>query len=241
MLFIIFTLYTYQIFRSSNFLVNKSNKIFLLHHFSDIKDLQYKFCKKGYINNITSFSFLSYLTNYNNNITPGLFLFKSAMNNFDILKLLKSESQIPIDINFNNIFTKSNLLKKIEKNLEFNFSKFESLLYNYFFINKYGFSLHNVKSMFITNTYSIYWTITPKELFNCINRGYYKFWNNKRLINSLKLKITPLEMLVFSTIKDNVKNSKCGILKLYIKRLEIKFFNNIIFINNLLIEKNIQI
>lgn len=48
-------------------------------------------------------------------------------------------------------------------------------------------------------------------------------------------------MLVFSTIKDNVNNSKCSILKLYTKRLEIKFFNNIIFIDNLLIEKNIQI
>ena len=65
-----FSFYTYQIIRSPNILVEKNDRIFIIHEnqsYDMVRDTLYRY---GYINDIISFSFLSKLSLYSICVVP---------------------------------------------------------------------------------------------------------------------------------------------------------------------------
>ena len=90
---------------------------------------------------------------------------------------------------------------------------------------KYGFDTTNVISMFIPNTYEVYWTSSPEEFLDKMHQEYQKFWNEKRLAKAQKINLNPQEVSVLASIvqaESNKADEKPRIAGLYLNRLQKK-------------------
>ena len=172
------SVYLYQIFFSPNFLINQNDKFLIINDDMNFKNVREKLIQDTILNDVLSFSFLSKSMNYDKNIKIGAYKIKSNMSNYDLIRMLRSGNQTPIYISFNYARKIEDLSKIITKDLKI--SEYEFM--NYINDNKniYGFNKQNILSMFLPDTYEIYWNISTENLFKKMNNEYNKFWNKKR-------------------------------------------------------------
>jgi len=216
-----FSFYFYQVFFSPNFLINDPEKKIYIDNSTTFKELQNTLHNKGYINDLVSFSFLAKIMKYNMNIKPGAYVIESNMSNYALIQKLRSGDQTPINITFSYARRIEDLAPIITNKLKIDEDEFM----NYIKLNEnnlYGFDRNNILSMFLPDTYQVYWNITVKELFERMYKEHSKFWNNKR---KDKLKKLGLEIIDFSTLAsivssetNNIDEAK-KIAGVYINRL----------------------
>ena len=214
------SVYLYQIFFSPNFLINQNDKFLIINDDMNFKNVREKLIQDTILNDVLSFSFLSKSMNYDKNIKIGAYKIKSNMSNYDLIRMLRSGNQTPIYISFNYARKIEDLSKIITKDLKI--SEYEFM--NYINDNKniYGFNKQNILSMFLPDTYEIYWNISTENLFKKMNNEYNKFWNKKREDKLNKLNINKIDVSILAsivaseTLKIDEANTIAG---LYINRL----------------------
>lgn len=217
-----FGLYFYQLIQTPNILVDKFDAPFLIPSGSTFKDVQNKLHEGGYVQDLVAFSFLAKLMDYDENVKAGRYLLKKDMNNLQAVKLLRSGSQEPLDITFNNVRLKEELAEKITANLAADEDKFYALLQDTALISSYGFDEHTILSMFIPNTYEVYWTISEKELLDRMKAEYDRFWNDERKAKASALEMTTEEVSTLASIVEAESkkiDEKPKIAGVYINRL----------------------
>ena len=217
-----FAFYGYQITNSPNILVDKESRVIIIGKDMTFKELQDALYKGGYVNDLVSFSFLSKLMNYSENIKPGRFLLERNMNNMEAIRRLRAGDTEPVNITFNNIRTIQELGSKITKNLLMTEEEFNAALTEYLGTNDLGFTSETVISLFIPNTYEVYYSTTAKDLIERMEREYRAFWNEDRIGKAEK---TGLSMIEVSTLASIVQgetmkaDEKSRVAGLYLNRL----------------------
>lgn len=195
-----FAFYFFQVLYSANFQVEGEARPLMIRTGSTFKDVQNLVYDKRYVNDLLSFSFLAKLMDYDQYVKPGLYLIEPDMGNLDVVRLLRSGEQTPVNITFNSIRLLEELPEKITKNLEMEASDFANALSNDSLRTAYGFDSLNYISMFIPNTYQVYWNIKPAELIKRMNAEYMRFWNASRTQMAESIGLTQEEVLVLSSI-----------------------------------------
>jgi UPF0755 protein len=189
-----------------NILVDKPGKQLHIPHgisFSALSDiLQHN----GYVSNFASFSLLARLMRYDRRVIPGAYQLATNMSNWKAIQVLRTGTQQPVKIVLHHVRTKAELAAKITQNIEINTTDFQELLDDPVFVRQYGFNLDNVMSMFIPNTYEVYWTITPEHLFARMHMEYQQFWNESRRSQAKHLKLTPVEISILASIVQSETN-----------------------------------
>ena len=84
-------------------------------NFSDVVEI---LSKNGFLINKNSFEWLARQKKYNNNIKAGRYKVNRSFNNNQLINLLRSGKQSPINVKFNNIRTKEQLAGKISQHIE---------------------------------------------------------------------------------------------------------------------------
>lgn len=215
--------YVYQLFKTPNILVDKEDRY--LHiptgsTFDDVQDLLYE---EKYTADLVAFSFLAKLMDYDKNVKPGRYLLKTNMSNYEAVTLLRSGAQSPVNLTFNNIRLKKDLAQKITDNLEADEAKFLSLLNDSSVVQSLGFNQLTIMTMFIPNTYEVYWTITERELLDRMKEEYDRFWTKERLQKAEKLGLTPVEVSVLASIvhaESKKPDESARIAGVYLNRLD---------------------
>ena len=145
------------------------------------------------------------------------------MTNLEAVKLLRSGAQTPLDITFNNVRLKEELAEKICSGIAADEDRFFALLQDTAVIRSYGFNQYTIVSMFIPNTYEVYWTISEKELLDRMKTEYDRFWNDERRAKAEKIGMTPEEVSTLASIVEAESkriDEKPKIAGVYINRLE---------------------
>lgn len=218
-----FGLYFYQLIKTPNILVDKVDAPIIIPEGSTFKDVQNKLYEGGYIQDLVAFSFLAKLMDYDENVKAGRFILKKDMSNLEAIKLLRSGSQAPLDITFNNIRLKEELAEKICLNIAADKDKFYKLLQDTALIRDLGFNEYTILSMFIPNTYEVYWTISEEELLQRMKTEYDRFWNDERKSKAEALGLTPAEVSTLASIVEAESkriDEKPKIAGVYLNRLE---------------------
>ena len=195
-----FSFYFFQIYYSPNFLVEKQPRPLTIPTGSTFKDVQRIVFDDGYVNELISFSFLSKLMKYQENVKPGLYYIQSDMTNPEVIRLLRSGEQTPVNITFNNARLIEDLAPKITKNLEMSESDFLNVVNSSATRNKFGFDSLNFIGMFIPNTYQVYWNTSTDELLGKLKKKYEIFWNDERKSQAKSIGLTPKEVSVLASI-----------------------------------------
>jgi UPF0755 protein len=222
-LLISFTYYGFQICYTPNVLVEKEDRQIVIAKGSSFKDVQKLFHEENLVQDLISFSFLSKLMDYDENVKAGRYVLKANMTNLEAIRLLRSGQQEPVKITFNNVRLISELSEKITRNLYIKPQEFEAALIQFAMTNKYGFTKDNVLAMFIPNTYEVYYQSSPEDVIERMHFEYEKFWNEERKAKAAKVGLTPIEVSVLASIvqAESVKKDEAPIIaSLYLNRLK---------------------
>ena len=193
-------LFVYTLLKRPNVLVNQPHRQVCIPHGMNFQALQQKLQQEGCIGNVTTFKLAARLLKYDCRVRPGVYQLQTNMSNLAALRLLRAGTQKPVKVVINNVRTRAELAAKLTNKVEMQAADFEKLLSDAAFVRQYGFTVENVLSMFIPNTYEVYWTITPEKLFQRMYKEYQRFWNKQRRASAQKMGLTPTEVMVLASI-----------------------------------------
>ncbi|MFC5284380.1 endolytic transglycosylase MltG [Pedobacter alpinus] len=205
-------------------------------NFDQVRD---SIAKHNLLIDSSSFYGLAKDRDYGSKIKPGKYPFKKGMNNREILNMLVAGNQEPVAISFRNVRLKNNLAGMVSKKLEFDSATLVTLLDSAEFVKSYGFNTDNIYTMFIPNSYEMYWNITAQDFFIRMNKEYTKFWDTDRLKKAADLQLTPQEVTILASIVDSealMDKEMPTIAGLYLNRLnngiKLEADPTVIFANN---------
>ena len=222
-LFITFVFYGYQILYTANILVDRDDKLFVVRSGATFRSVQEDLGNGGFVNDLVSFSFLARLMDYDKEIRPGRYYLRRNMTNIQAIKVLKSGKQEPVNITFNYVRLRSDLAEKITKNIGVRPAEFNDALDAFIAHNKEGFTKDNIITLFIPNTYQVYFNINPEDLIERMHQEYEKFWNDTRRTQAKAIGLTPIEVSILASIvqAETIKLEEAPVVAgLYINRLK---------------------
>lgn len=130
--------------------------------------------------------------------------------------------QTPIKLTFNGFRTVDRLIGAVAKRTLADSNEYMKVMRNDSLIKAKGFTRETLISMFIPNTYEVYWTITPEEFFDKMYDEYDNFWSYGRRSKAKDLGFTPVEIATIASIVDSETNKKdemSDVAGVYINRL----------------------
>lgn len=162
--------------------------------------------KHKIIHDEIGFQFLTKWTNYRESVRPGRYEIPPNSGNKEIVDKLRRGTEDPVKLTFNNVRTMDDLVKKIGTKLSFNGSDLKALLSDPAVCQKYGFSTETILSMFLPDTYFIYWTSDASSFVDRMHAEYKKFWNEERLGQAKSINMTPVQVAIMASIVQSETN-----------------------------------
>ncbi len=135
-------------------------------------------------------------------LKPGRYKLSKGLTNRSLINMIKAGNQDPVKLKFHNIRKKDDFAGYLAKNLEADSAAFIKVLDSAALIEKYGFTTDNSYTMFITNTYDMYWNISPVEFFDRMQKEYDKFWTAERKQKAAALNLSPQQVTILASIVD---------------------------------------
>lgn len=222
-LLITFTFYAYQIFYTPNILVDRDDRLFIIESGATYRQVQENLVRGNFVNDLVSFSFLARLYDYDKSVKPGRYHLKRNMTNQQAIKMLRAGIQEPVNVTFTHIRLISELGDRITKNLSITPDQFYAALNKFIATNDEGFDSDNILSMFIPNTYEVYYNTSAEDLVTRMNSEFKRFWNDNRKAKADSLGLSPIEVSILASIvqAEAVKDDEApAIAGLYINRLK---------------------
>jgi UPF0755 protein len=178
----------------------------------------------GLLINANSFEWLAKQKNYDRNIKPGRYKIDRALNNNELVNLLRSGNQIPIKVTFNNLRTKEDLAAKIASQIEADSSSIIEHITDVLFQQKLGLNDDNVACIFLPNTYEFYWNTSAEYFVNRMLKEYSSFWSSSRKKKADEIQLDYYEVSILASIVEKEQSIKLDerpdIAGLYLNRLE---------------------
>ena len=218
-----FSFYVYQIIKSPNFQVDKSSITFLIPENGTFRSVQDTLYKYDIVQDMVSFSFLAKIMNYTDDVKPGLYKINPNLTNIEVVRILRAGNQTPTKLTYSHARLIEDLYDPVTRYVEINSEEFKLALEDFIQKNDEGFTRQNIISMFIPNTYQVYYTISGPDLVKKIREEYHRFWNKERLQQAKKMGLSPTEVSTLASIvqAEASKNDESKIIAgLYLNRID---------------------
>ena len=121
--------YQHKIFRN-NIRTGSGEVFFYIPTGSDYEDVVQSLADQEIINDTTTFRWVAERKNYPKHVYPGRYHISSGMNNNELVNLLRSGSQDPVDLTFNHIRSLEKLAGVVSSQLEADSTELISLFRN---------------------------------------------------------------------------------------------------------------
>lgn len=218
-----FAFYGYQMVYAANFNVEKEDSFFYIPTGATFKDVQNLVNKKEIVGNLVAFSFMAKLMDYDKSVKPGRYLIKKDMNNLEAIRMLRSGDQKPTRISFVAAKKVEDLAKPLSENIELTEAEISQFLNDSSRMVSYGFKPETYISMFIPNTYEVYWTTDGNQLMDKLKKEYDKFWTKERQAKADSMGMTRDEVSTLAAIvqaETAQSDEKPTVAGVYINRLK---------------------
>ena len=186
---------------------------------SDFKEVEN--VVRPFLKRVKPFVWVANKLNYPESVKPGKYKISKGMNNFQLVKMLRSGKQTTVNLSFNNQDTFEKLAGRISAQIEADSLSLLKAFTNPAFLEEAGFTETTAIGMYIPNSYEFYWNTTAEEFRTKMLNEYHKFWNDTRLEKAKKLNLTINEAITIASIvqKETATISERPIVaKLYLNR-----------------------
>jgi UPF0755 protein len=179
--------------------------------------------EENIINNSSFFQILADRKNYTDNrVVSGRYTFSKGTSLNQILNKLRVGERTPIKLRFNEVENINDLAEEIAKQMELKSEEFLAVIQDKDFLQKNNLTEESLSSIFIPNTYEVYWNQSATTVRDRLLKEYKRFWNDKRKAKAQKLGLTPLEVMTLASIvkKETYQTSEYRIVAgLYYNRI----------------------
>lgn len=202
LILVCFSYYFFQIFYTTNVDTKDLSTYVLIHKGDDWQKALVATENTGAIIDKLSLHFVGKLMGYNKPgaVKPGRYELKTGMTNRQVINLLKSGRQTPLKLTFTNVRLRRELANKLSKQIDAKPRQIDSLLSSPSYTKSLGFDTTTVLSMFIPNTYELYWNTSAQNLMQRMKTEYEKFWTPERDEARQKLGLSRVQVSTLASI-----------------------------------------
>ena len=179
--------------------------------------------ENGCLERVGPFKKMAWLKEYDKNVRPGAYKLQPGWSVNTLVNILRSGTQTPVMVTFNNIRTWEELSGRLARQLESDSASFARLFKDDSVAIKMGYKPETLQALFIPNTYSFYWTTSPAGFLNRMKREYDQFWNETRRLKARALGLNTVEVATLASIvqeESNKNDEKPVIAGVYLNRLK---------------------
>ena len=203
----VYELYS-RVYQLNIVLPDNAEKYIYIPSNSEFTDVVKILLENGLLINANSFEWLAKQKKYNTNIKAGRYRINRALNNNDLVNLLRSGKQTPIKVTFNNLRNKEQLAGKIASQIEADSLSILKYITDTTFLNKLKLNTDNVACLFIPNTYEFYWNTSVEGFVNRMVKEYSDFWNSSRKKKAAEIKLNYYQVAVLASIVEKEQSIK---------------------------------
>ena len=198
------------------------NKFFYIPTGSTYNDVIKVLVEKNIIDNKFWFDKVATYLKFDKAVKPGKYKINDGASIVNLVRMLRSGNQSPVNLVITKLRTKEDLAKKLANNFECDSLSVISFLSNNDSLAKYDLDTNIVMTAIIANTYTLLWNNKPYNIFKKLFTEQQQFWNAKRKNQSAALHFTPTEIYILASIVEEETNKaedKGKIASVYINRL----------------------
>ena len=155
----------------------------------------------------------------------GRFEVPAGLSSVALIRKLRSGSQATVDVILTTEREPMNVAAKAARFLEGDSLDFLHLFQDEAFIDSVGYTPETLQTLFLPNTYEMYWNATPREFVARMVKEHDRFWNsNDRLAKAEARGMSPAEVYTLASIveKESLQASeRPRIAGVYLNRLKI--------------------
>lgn len=182
--------------------------------------------KDEILSNTQFFSLLSKKMNFKDGkVKSGLYKIEKGTNLIQLIRKLRAGDQEPVNVVLTTERMPENVAGKVATFIESDSLSLIELFNNNELIGTEGFTKDNFQSLFIPNTYEMFWNTNPDAFLSRMKAEYDKFWkSNRRIEKAALLSLSPQEVYTLASIVEKEtlqKSEKARIAGVYLNRLRI--------------------
>lgn len=168
------------------------------------------------------FELLAEHNDFDRRCRSGRFAVKNGDNMHSIYRRIVSNEQTPVKLVVPSTRTIAQLTGTVCRQLMIDSLELSRFMTSPIYYNTIGYSIETLPSLFIPNTYEVYWDIKPEKLMTRLMAERRIFWNKERTAKAKNLGMTPEEVATLASIIDeetNCDEEKPIVAGMYINRL----------------------
>ncbi len=151
---------------------------------------------------LSGFTTMARHTGYADNIHSGRYAIEPGTSTLKVFRMMKNGVQAPIHLTIPEARTTERLAALLSKKLMLDSAEIASALTDSTFCAKYGLDSTTVISLFIPNTYDIYWNTSIEGFMNRMVKEHDAFWNADRKTKADRMGMTTLQIQTMASIID---------------------------------------
>lgn len=190
---------------------------------ADLESVTEQLKKANILKDETSFYWWATKKDLFKNLHPGRYVLKNGMSNREIVNLLMSGRQTPVNVTFNNIRIKKDFAGRIGAQIEADSIDFITYFDTTSYFKSLGLTKDNFMTLFIPNTYELYWNTSAESFIKRMQKEHETFWNSARLNKTKEIGLTPEEVYILASIvyseNDRASDEASRIAGVYMNRL----------------------
>lgn len=163
--------------------------------------------KQGHPKSFSGFLWMAKWRDYNSNIHTGCYAIRPEESVYHVFSRLYRGYQEPINLTISNVRTLDRLARSVGKQLMIDSTEIAAIMNDSLFQKKMGYTKETMASLFIPETYQVYWNMSVQDFFDRMKKEHEKFWNQERLAKATSIGMTPEEVSTLASIVEEETNN----------------------------------
>ncbi|MCB0634167.1 MAG: endolytic transglycosylase MltG [Saprospiraceae bacterium] len=180
--------------------------------------------KRNMLGNEQLFHWLAEQMNYKREeMRAGQFQLKPGWSMIELIRHLRGGKQEPVKVVLTTERLPENVAAKTARFIEPDSATIWATFQDKEVLDKLGYTPETLMSLFIPNTYQLFWTTTPEQFLERMQAEHDKFWNDTRRAKAEVRGLSPAEVYTLAsivekeTLQDKEKTRMAGV---YLNRLK---------------------
>ena len=157
-------------------------------------------------------------------VRSGRFAVPSGVSMHELIRVLHRGKQSPVNLVFTRERELKDVAKKADRFLALEATELKELFSDSLFLDSIGYNQYDLMSLFIPDTYEVYWDILPRDLIKRMLKEHEAFWaENKRWKKAEQLELDIKEVYTLASIieRETLQNDeKQRMAGVYYNRLQ---------------------
>lgn len=209
----------------TNVAIEEESVMFVIPSGSDYKFVSNSLISQKVIKNQESFDWVATQKKYDQHVKPGRFKIENGWSNSQLINHIRlAGNSVPVNVTFHNINHLTQLAGIIAQQIEADSSELINAFLDPHWLKEKGLNPQTAPSIFIPNTYELYWNTSAKQFTQRMFQEFDRFWTIERKKQAKNLGLTPVKIATLASIVEAETKKSDEMPKvagLYLNRLTI--------------------